>query len=65
MGGNLAAVQASRICTHLHLGCCNGDPSNPQYKWNGVIATFWKGICNMLSTLYLHCQSDHSVKEIL
>lgn len=49
MGGNLGAVQASRICTHLHLGSSSREPSaNPQYKWSGIIGTFWKGIhvCN-------------------
>jgi solute carrier family 41 len=58
MGGNLAAVQASRICTHLHLSSTahrSGDNSSPtpQYQWSGIIGTFWKGNHSKTSSLLL------------
>lgn len=43
LGGNLAAVQASRISTHLHMGSStNATLNDPQYHWNGICGTFWR-----------------------
>ena len=46
MGGNLAAVQASRISTHLHMGSnANAKSTDHRYRWNGICGTFWRGNC--------------------
>ena len=41
MGGNLAAVQASRISTSLHLVGTPGSKPPDSYQWHGIL-TFWR-----------------------
>ncbi|XP_003384010.3 PREDICTED: solute carrier family 41 member 1-like isoform X2 [Amphimedon queenslandica] len=54
IGGNLAAVQASRISTHLHKGSnANAKSTDYKYKWNGICGTFWKGYHTKTSILLL------------
>ena len=42
VGGNLVAVQASRISTFLHsAGNPQEKPPSPEYEWRGILQTFW------------------------
>ena len=57
LGGNLAAVQASRISTFLHRGggSPGGTPPGPQYKWKGICGTFWSSTLESSSFPFLVC----------
>ncbi len=56
MGGNLVAVQASRISTSLHMISSPGkQPPNNSYLWQGLCGTFWSSKYNNPFKLIIKC----------
>ena len=44
VGGNLVAVQASRLSTSLHQGSSPGQSIRQEHQYHGVLATFCSGM---------------------
>ena len=65
MGGNLAAVQASRISTSLHLVGTPGSKPPDSYQWHGILS-FWRSkyyICvyTIQYSMYTHPSIHHYI----
>ena len=43
VGGNLVAVQASRLSTSLHQVSIPGQSIDPEHQYHGISATFCSG----------------------
>ena len=61
VGGNLVAVQASRLSTSLHQVGAPGDvPTDPEHQYHGLLATFFSNGKVTCVCYHFYCVSSRS-----